>query len=277
MGEARFVDPNAEDGVWVRLRHDSIGKTGQFRSENIMINVGYDHKLAVSSGDWHVGAALDYMHSSHDFRGIDGDGNSNRFGAWLYATYIGNDGPYADFVFKYDHLKTNYNVIESGTGFTDSGDFSSDVLSLSGEFGWKFANSEGWFVEPQVQLQYSYMTDDDYTTSSGIKVNLDDVNSLIGRAGVRLGRDFEVSGSPVTAYLRADVMHEWLGDQDIRAADESGSLSYTYHNDDTWYDVGVGLSLAPTKNAYLFIEAEKVMGASFNETYTVSMGGRYSF
>ncbi len=42
MGEARFLE--GDDGLWVRLRHDRIGKSDAFRSKNTMFEIGYDWK-----------------------------------------------------------------------------------------------------------------------------------------------------------------------------------------------------------------------------------------
>ncbi|EFY06604.1 hypothetical protein HMPREF9444_01627 [Succinatimonas hippei YIT 12066] len=30
------------------------------------------------------------------------------------------------------------------------------MISLSGEYGWKFTSEKGWYIEPQAQLQYLY-------------------------------------------------------------------------------------------------------------------------
>ena len=48
-------------------------------------------------------------------------------------------------------------------------------------------------------------------------------------------------------------MHEFLGDQDISAFDNTGTLDTTYENDDTWYNVGVGLSVMSSQNTYILI------------------------
>ena len=150
------------------------------------------------------------------------------------------------------------------------------MISLSGEYGWKFTSEKGWYIEPQAQLQYSYVTSADYTTSQNSKVDLDAINSLIGRVGFRAGKDFAAE-YPITAYIRGDVMHEFLGDQDISAFDNTGRLDTTYENDDTWYNVGVGLSVMSSQNTYFFIEGEQSFGADNEDTYTVAGGFRPNF
>lgn len=72
-------------------------------------------------------------------------------------------------------------------------------------------------------------------------------------------------------------MHEFLGDQDISAFDNTGTLDTTYENDDTWYNVGVGLSVMSSQNTYFFIEREQSFGADNEDTYTVAGGFRHNF
>ena len=43
MGEARYID--GDEGLWVRMRHDRIGKSDAFRSKNTMMELGYDKRV----------------------------------------------------------------------------------------------------------------------------------------------------------------------------------------------------------------------------------------
>ena len=275
QGEARFVG-DTDHGVWVRLRHDNIGKDDSFRSHNTMVEVGFEQRDANDYGEFHTGFALDYMNGSLDYHTVDGDGDIERYGVWFYTTYLGNDGQYADLVLKYGHLKNDFDFNLAGTGVNVNGDYTNEVASISAEYGWKFSNSYNYYIEPQAQLQYSYVTGADYTTSYGTKVDLDSIHSLIGRVGFRAGKDFNTE-TPITAYIRGDVLHEFLGDQDIYAYDNTGVMDVTYENDDTWYSAGVGLSVQSSENTYFFIEGEQVFGADNDNTYTVSGGFKHSF
>ena len=275
QGEARFVG-STDHGVWVRLRHDNIGKEDAFRSHNTMVEVGIDQRDVHDYGEFHTGVALDYMNGSLDYHTVDGDGDIERYGIWFYTTYLGNDGQYADLILKYGHLKNDFDFNLDMTGVNVNGDYTNEVASISAEYGWKFSNSYNYYIEPQAQLQYSYVTGADYTTSYGTKVDLDSIHSLIGRIGFRAGKDFNTD-TPITAYIRGDVLHEFLGDQDIRAYDNTGVMDITYENDDTWYTVGLGMTVKSSDNTYFFIEGETALGADNEDTYTVSGGFRHSF
>ena len=275
QGEARFVG-DTDHGVWVRLRHDNIGKDDSFRTHNTMVEVGFEQRDVNDYGEFHTGFALDYMNGQIDYHTVDGDGDIERYGVWFYTTFLGNDGQYADLVLKYGHLKNDFGFNTKSQGEHVTGDYTNEVASISAEYGWKFSNSYNYYIEPQVQLQYSYVTGADYTTSQGSKVDLDSIHSLIGRVGFRAGKDFNTE-TPITAYIRGDVLHEFLGDQDIYAYDNTGVMDVTYENDDTWYSAGVGLSVQSSENTYFFIEGEQVFGADNDNTYTVSGGFKHSF
>ena len=196
---------------------------------------------------------------------------------WFYTTYLADDGQYLDLVLKYGHLKNDFGFNTRTWNEYVSGEYSNDLASISAEYGWKFSNSCNYYIEPQAQLQYSYVAGANYTTSQGSEIELDSINSLIGRAGFRAGKDFLDWEHPVTMYVRADVMHEFLGDQKIRAYDNSGYMDVTYENDDTWYTLGLGMSVKSSENSYFFIEGETALGADNSDTYILSGGFKYSF
>lgn len=106
LGEARYISPEDEQGMWVRIRHDRIGKDDAFRSQNTMYEMGYDVKQDCDNGERRVGMAIDYMDGKAEYTGIAGDGDVKRYGLWLYDTWLGDKGHYTDYVLKWDTLKT---------------------------------------------------------------------------------------------------------------------------------------------------------------------------
>ena len=57
LGEARYIndDPEEDEGMWVRIRHDRIGKEDAFRSQNTMYELGYDKRQECDNGKRRVG------------------------------------------------------------------------------------------------------------------------------------------------------------------------------------------------------------------------------
>ena len=272
MGEARFLE--GDDGLWVRLRHDRIGKSDAFRSKNTMFEIGYDWKdEAQKDGTHYRGFVFDYMRGTADYTNVLGEGDVRRAGLWYHDTWMGDKGHYTDYVVKYGRLSNDFDIY-SELGKKIKGDYDNDVWSVSAEYGRKKDIGNDWYFEPQVQAQYAYVTSADYTTSQDTKVHLDSIDSLIGRAGFRLGRDTDEAN---TVYFKADILHEFLGGQSIRAMDSTGTLSTTYENEGTWYDVGFGFSHRMSEDKYMFLDVEKLFGNDNEDTYQVNIGLNMAF
>lgn len=279
LGEARYINGEDDQGMWVRIRHDRIGKTDAYRSQNTMYELGYDEKQECDNGMRRVGFAIDYMHGDTGYNDIAGKGEIDRYGLWLYDTWMGDKGHYADYVAKWGHLKNDFGIYAPTTGEEITGDYSNNVFSISAEYGRKKDIGSDWYFEPQAQLQLARVTGADYVTSQGTKVSVDGINSLIGRAGFRLGKDFGEEKQS-TVYIKADVLHEFLGDQDIRALDATTNGNWStisYENEGTWYDVGIGFAAMMSKNSYAFLDLEKSFGHDNDETYQINAGMQWTF
>lgn len=274
LGEARYISPEDEQGMWVRIRHDRIGKDDAFRSQNTMYEMGYDEKQDCENGERRVGFAIDYMDGKAEYSGIAGDGDVKRYGLWLYDTWMGDKGHYADYVAKWGHLENDFDIMARSTSEKITGDYSNNVFSVSAEYGRKKDIGNNWYFEPQAQLQLARVTGASYTTSQNTDVTLDGINSLIGRAGFRLGRDVDERS---TVYVKADLLHEFLGDQTITATDVTGTLREEYENKGTWYDVGFGFATALGKDSYAFMDFEKSFGNDNDDTYQINAGVRWTF
>mgnify|MGYP000487153898 CR=1 FL=1 len=279
LGEARYINGEEDQGMWVRIRHDRIGKDNAFRSQNTMYELGYDEKQECDNGERRVGFAVDYMHGDTSYSNISGKGEIDRYGLWLYDTWMGDKGHYADYVAKWGHLKNDFGIYAAGVKDKITGDYSNNVFSISAEYGRKKDIGNDWYIEPQAQLQLARVTGADYVTNQNTKVSVDGINSLIGRAGFRIGKDFGEEKQS-TVYLKADVMHEFLGDQDISLKDKTSDGNWStisYENEGTWYDVGFGFATKMSKNSYAFMDFEKSFGHDNDETYQINVGMQWSF
>lgn len=272
LGEARYINEEEDQGMWVRVRHDRIGKDDAFRLMNTMYELGYDKKQESDSGERRFGAAIDYMDGSSSYTSVSGSGDISRKGIWLYDTWLGHKGHYRDFVAKWGHLSNDFTLYRGVDKIT--GDYCNNVYSLSAEYGRKKDLGHDWYFEPQAQLQYARVTGADYTTSQGTRVDLDAIDSLIARAGFRLGRDLDERS---TVYFKADLLHEFLGDQNIYAADGTGTMNVTYDNEGTWFDVGLGFSKALSETSYVYLDVETSLGNDFEDTYQINAGLQWSF
>ena len=274
LGEARYLE--GDEGLWVRMRHDKIDKDSSYEITNNMYELGYDKKYESKDkqGYHRRGVAIDYMDGDTSYDDIAGGGETNRKGIWLYDTWIGNKGHYTDYVAKWGHLENSFDLYTKTRGEKVSGDYDNDVYSLSAEWGYKDPLKNGWYFEPQAQLQYARVTGADYETSQGTQVSVDGIDSLIARAGFRLGKDFGEEKKS-TFYVKADILHEFLGDQDISVLDKTTDGKITsigYDNDGTWYSVGLGFSTMLSDNSYAFLDVEKIFGNDNDNSYQINGG-----
>lgn len=274
LGEARYLE--GDEGLWIRMRHDKIDKDSSYEITNNMYELGYDKKYESKdkNGYHRKGVAIDYMDGDTSYDDIAGGGETNRKGIWLYDTWIGNKGHYTDYVAKWGHLENSFDLYTKTRGEKVSGEYDNDVYSLSAEWGYKDQLNNDWYIEPQVQLQYARVTGADYETSQGTQVSVDGIDSLIARAGFRLGKDFGEEKKS-TFYVKADVLHEFLGDQDITAIDKTTDgrlVSIGYDNDGTWYSVGLGFSTMLSDNSYAFLDVEKIFGNDNDNSYQINGG-----
>ena len=136
-----------------------------------------------------IGVALDYWESDSDFDGISGQGGTDRLGLTAYGTWLGESGAYVDVTAKWAQLSNDFDIVNS-SGNTVSADYDNDVYSLGIESGHKFTplKDKSWFVEPEVQLQYTHVTGAGYRTSQGSRLEQDSFDSVVTRVGFRLGR-----------------------------------------------------------------------------------------
>lgn len=278
LGDMTFAD--GKEGFWVRLRNDRVGEDSEYRLHNYMTQLGYDkpYPMEEGKGTEYRGIAFEISKGDMDYKNINGDANIDRQALWLYDTNVYNNGFYSDYVFRVGRMESEFDIYGRETGAKVEGTYKNLFLGASAEYGYRMNLSEKSYFEPQVQLQYTYIDGTDYTTNQDTKVELDEIHSVIGRAGFRLGHDFynEEGRKTTTIYAKADVNYEFLGEQKVEAKDLTGSLDKKYENDGTWYDIGIGVSKDITPDFNVYMDVERQIGRTRDDqSWQVNLGFRY--
>ena len=281
LGDARYAK-NGQEGIWIRLRRSSLGTDtglGDFESDNMTYQLGYDHAIERNNGRFLIGTAFDYMDTDLDDRGIQGEGNTDRFGISIYGTWLADNGFYADLVGRWGRLDNDFNIVTS-SGSRINADYDNNMWAASVELGHKLQNQAGMFLEPNVQLQYTLVTDAEYRTSQNTKVQQDNIHSLIARFGTRLGQSFGEKNNHV-GYIKADVFREFLGEQkffvqDATTINANGDV-LTIQNKGFWMDIGAGWQSQFGKNSYGFADLEYRFGNDLDKSWILNAGLRYEF
>ena len=281
MGDARYAN-NGEDGLWIRLRQSRLGTDtgeGDFKSDNTVYQVGYDHAFQHDGGRQLVGIAFDYMDTDLDYKGISGEGNTDRYGITAYTTWLADNGFYVDVVGKWGRLDNDFDII-NGSGGRVKADYDNNMWAISAEFGKKLSNPKtGMFIEPNAQLQYTMVTDAQYSTNQGTRVDQDRIDSVIARTGVRIGRAFGETQSN-TIYAKADMFREFFGEQKIHVKDVTTHVegdTITVQNKGFWFDVGGGFQAQLGKNTYAYADVEYRWGDDLDKSWLVNAGARFEF
>lgn len=271
LGESRYMEGN--DGLWVRYRHARIGWENSFKTNSNMFQVGFDKLKLEKDGKHYRGGAVDYTDANTSLSGLKGNGEHERYALSLYDTWIGDKGHYYDLVIRGGRTSNELDVTARNQEII-KGKYHQGFGSISGEWGRKLTDDNGWYVEPQAQLQIARVGSADYITNYGVKVEQDAATSVIARAGFRLGRDLSDKGN---IYIKADWLHEFCGDQAIRVSAADGSEQSRIDGQNSWWDLGLGADFSLGKDTYFYCDFERTLGGSYDRTWQANVGLRYAF
>ncbi|MDM8119868.1 autotransporter outer membrane beta-barrel domain-containing protein [Succinatimonas hippei] len=268
VGELRDSNGDA-NGMWARVNNGQARYGDQDVKNNFTsVQVGYDRQIA--PGVW-LGGAISYTDGDNDFR--YGDGETDLYSFSLYNTWLFDNGIYLDLVGKIGRMKNSFDIQYDSVD--SSGDYHTNAVSLSAEMGWRYFATESLFVEPQLEMWYGHVFDADYRTSTGIDVDNDDVNSLVGRAGIKFGVQFpDELGS---FFVKASVLHDWEGDADFTFRKGDIERSLTESLGGTWYEYGLGADFNPTEKVHIYADIEAGSGGEVDTDYRFNLGARYAF
>ena len=270
LGELRWSKNN--DGAWGRVINRRLARSGTQAFDVSMntLQLGYDRRIPLSFGDIFVGGAIEHSRGTEKYD--DGDGSVYMTDGALYGTFRGKSGDYVDVVTKAGKLFTHYS-----SDYGDGGDFENWGFSASAEYGHKFDLGWSWSVEPQAQIKYSYLWGDDYTSDNGAKIYQDDMDSLVGRLGLLVAKEFGTgTENPVRIYAKGSVLHEFLGDrnetlyQDVAMHDSTDLAG-------TWYSAGIGANVGLSENCSFYVDAERDFGTDIKVQYRIQGGFRFEF
>ncbi len=273
MGELRR-NGEQEQGTWFRAKHGTYKHDGPFRYSNktTRYELGYDYQAANHPGlTRYVGASVFWDNGDTDYT-FGTDKNKNR-GIALYSTDLYENGGYLDLVARFQRLKNDVKAVDKdGNAFTADG--RNTGYSISAEYGRRFDLEDKFFIEPQVQLTAGHLNGNSYRTSNGIAVDNSSINSVIGRLGFNLGTKL---GDRGTAYVKANVLHEFGGSYDDKFTYSGQTVGADSDFRDTWFQYGLGATYQTGANSDLYLDLEKTSGGDFSQNWVWNAGVRFSF
>jgi len=276
LGDVRFG--NGDTGAWGRIYGGKVKydkDNADYQTKFKAVQVGYDKILR---GNWKAGLAFSYIDGDNTYR-LGGNGTTTVASLAVYGTKVNQDGSYLDVVAKGGRVNTDYTVYNDLQNKLE-GNYRTNGMVLSAECGKKMSRGNGVYFVPQLELIYSKLVAQDYDAKSDyaggkvMHVEQGDFDSLIGRAGVSIGK--ETAGTNL--YAKLSVLHEWKGKvaTTYQAAGEPTSVTEQDFGD-TWLVVGLGGTHQLSDTTYLYGSLERSFGGDVETEWRADLGMRWMF
>ena len=263
LGELR--DSKGEHGVWARMVRGEV-EYESIKNQYNYYQIGYDEKLSTDP-NWTVGMFLTRTEGNSTFR--TGSAENNHTGVGVYGSYLKDDGSFIDLVAKYARIDSDFNA----NGGVGSGDYNTNGYSISAEYGKRFEQGNGFWIEPQVELTYGTVGAVDYTTSNGAEVRQEGMDSLVGRVGFSLGKDIKAGN----IYARASYLYDFDGETEVTMSHSGISDVYEQDLGGGWFEVGLGANINLSDATHLYFDVEKTYGGDVATPWQWSAGMRWTF
>lgn len=218
-----------------------------------------------------LGGALSFGASNLSVKGssakVDLKGSTLAF----MTTYQGARGEYLDVIAQGTQYRANVKTSERG----NIGNPKGWGLVLSVEGGYPFEVGEKLILEPQVQLAYQRVRFDRFTDVDNIRVDLENGNSLSGRAGLRVQKTYEARGQQWSPFVEINLLHEFLKGGTIQAS----GVGFRSDLGGTGLQVGAGLNAQLGRDTALFLTLgyEKGISKESHDTWSGTLGVRMNF
>ena len=273
-GRSDLHEKTPDTGAWGRVfgvygKHDGdkrgiYGKDGpKYDYDFVGLQVGHDlYRSERPDGSRnHLGAYFAYGHADGTATHFDGVRGSNKFNAYTlggYWTHFGESGWYTDTVLQGTYYDATSTSLSHDIPRLDVDGFG---LAVSVEGGKPFRFDKGWFIEPQAQLIYQYVDIND-AKDIGAQITFNNVDSLAGRIGARLGRTWmRDTGRQMTMWVRPNIWHEFRGKTVTKFSSADGPMPFQSNLNGTWGEINVGVSGQLDRKTTLFANV------SYNERF----------
>jgi len=172
------------------------------------------------------------------------------YGVGVNATWLGNDGIYADGIGQFTFYQSD---LSNKVGGNNQG--WSSALSL--EAGKRFELGSGWAVVPQAQLAWTHVDFSSFIDENGSRVAIGKGDSLKGRAGLRVEKldswkDGDGQVRRLHLYGIANLSYEFLDGTSVKL----NGTEIEQQNKRLWGEVGLGGTYAWNDKWSVYAEAD---------------------
>ncbi|WP_329844829.1 autotransporter outer membrane beta-barrel domain-containing protein [Veillonella atypica] len=270
MNRANQLQQGSPTGIWARIgggrynyANDGINTATDYTS----IQGGYDTK---TSRDWTVGGQVSYLRGSEDYI-FNGSGKVKSYAVGAYGLKdLGKD--------QYVHVESQVGRISNEftarneIGQTKSGDVKSNAYSIGVRYGKTIKSANGFYVEPQAQLNYTHFGGRDFTAGN-VSVNQAGVNSTSGKLGLEVGKQFG-NGN---LYTRFAAGHAFTGN--VKTTYASGNAVKLTEQDlkGTWTELAFGGRYGFNTNNSVYADVTTGLSGDYQADWGVNAGFTHKF
>ncbi len=270
MNRANQLQQGSPTGIWARIgggrynyANDGINTATDYTS----ILGGYDTK---TSRDWTVGGQVSYLRGSEDYV-FNGSGKVKSYAVGAYGLKdLGKD--------QYVHVESQVGRISNEftarneIGQAKSGDVKSNAYSIGVRYGKTIKSANGFYVEPQAQLNYTHFGGRGFTADN-VSVNQAGVNSTSGKLGLEVGKQFG-NGN---LYTRFAAGHAFTGN--VKTTYASGNAVKLTEQDlkGTWTELAFGGRYGFNTNNSVYADVTTGLSGDYQADWGVNAGFTHKF
>lgn len=270
MNRANQLQQGSPTGIWARIgggRYNYYNDGINTATDNTSIQGGYDTK---TSRDWTVGGQVSYLRGSEDYV-FNGSGKVKSYAVGAYGLKdIGKD--------QYVHVESQVGRISNEftarneIGQAKSGDVKSNAYSIGIRYGKTIKSANGFYVEPQAQLNYTHFGGRDFTAGN-VSVNQAGVNSTSGKLGLEVGKQFG-NGN---LYTRFAAGHAFTGN--VKTTYASGNAVKLTEQDlkGTWTELAFGGRYGFNTNNSVYADFTTGLSGDYQADWGVNAGFTHKF
>jgi outer membrane autotransporter protein len=263
-------------GLWIdgfggrQLLDNGTGRA--FSQKLDGFHIGADRVVPMLGGRWNAGVAAGYSKTRRDF-GDEGKGRTTGVHAGVYAGLQYDNGFFAQGAISAGRFNNHVNAVGSDYR-TATAHYGNSGVGLSLTAGKRWDLSRGWFVEPQVGVDYFYLGDASYRTSSGMKVHARSADSVQLRTAVRLGKRMDLAnGGDITPYVQIGGVQELGGSSRTTL----NGIDLDSRTAGTRFETSVGISANLGERHTLFAGYSYAKAGNYQQPWAVNAAYRYAF
>jgi outer membrane autotransporter protein len=197
--------------------------SAQFHQTFVGFQLGQDiAKLNVAGWNVHLGTTAGFLESRGNI--VGGNISGGAFDSTTQAPFVGMYGVatfgnfFVDGLLRYNYFQTDLNSPTANI-FNQKLDAHGFTAAFSAGYNWQVPNSN-WFVEPSAGVIWSRAATDPFNGASPFTnlvgaqnfsgtTQVDTIESVIGRVGVRVGTTVETSGAVYQPFAAVSVWHDF--------------------------------------------------------------------